>query len=801
MITLTADIVRSTNKKLTMPTLTIDNQTITVPEGKTILEAAEALGIVVPHFCYHKDLGAVGSCRMCAVTVHTGPMPGLKMACLIPVEEGMVVTTGDDASATFRERVGEWLMLNHPHDCPVCDEGGECQLQEMTISSGHGIRRYKGDKGTYTNQDLGPYVAQEMNRCIQCYRCARTYKDYCGGRDFGVMGSRNRVFFGRFKDGMLESDFSGNLVDVCPTGVFTDRTFRFKSRSWDLEQADSVCPHCAVGCATIPGGRLRELQRVCSGDNPQVNASFICDRGRFGSGYASHPERPRQARHKDQNISVEDALTLLESQIRTAVQQHGPEAVLLLGSDRASLETNWLLQRTAKHFGCRVPVLNAHARRHQTAQIAAFDFSDRLASLEDVRNSDLVLVFGVDPLAEAPLLALALRQMVRKQGRVLLYDPRPVELPCEFDHQAFSPAGLQELLENGGVEGRHLRDLLGQAQRPVIVAGADLLGPLGLQSLHAWASGASNAERSCQVYPVLAGANSFGTALLSLPEQDDLLTRLESGKVKALICVETDPLLEAPHGERFSAALAQVDNLVVMDYLPTPLSTNAGLFIPTCPPVEDSGTFINNEGRLRRFRQVIKPGLSLARTGAGEHPSREFTLITPGGDPLPAALVLQRLIRQEQELSELHRHLAEDQPRLKELPTITPGAPGKRVKPAVTRPQKTDKLPEQPAGTFQLVVSPARYGSDLFSRFAAKLAPRLTSTRLYLHPDDLFERGLKDGEKAVVETDFGSFRLTVASRPGMAAGCALVENNGDCPQLIPGAGLSYCHIAPGGADE
>ncbi|MFO7811802.1 MAG: NADH-quinone oxidoreductase subunit NuoG [Pelovirga sp.] len=784
-----------------MPTLTIDNQTITIPEGKTILEAAEALGIMVPHFCYHKELGAVGSCRMCAVTVHTGPMPGVKMACLIAVEEGMVVTTGDETSATFRERVGEWLMLNHPHDCPVCDEGGECQLQEMTISSGHAIRRYQGGKGTYTNQDLGPFIAQEMNRCIQCYRCARTYKDYCGGRDFGVMGSRNRVFFGRFKDGMLESDFSGSLVDLCPTGVFTDRTFRFKSRAWDLEQADSVCPQCGVGCATIPGGRLRELQRVRSGDNPQVNATFICDRGRFGSGYANHPERPRQARQGDQIVSVAAALTVLESQIRAALKQHGPEAVLLVGSERASLETNWLLQRTAKHFGCRVPVLNAHHRRHQTAQMAAYDLSERLASLQDIRSSDLVLVCGVDPLAEAPLLALALRQAVRKGGRVVVYDPRPVELPCDADRVAIAPLALQELLADGGVEGRHLRDLLGQAKNPIIVAGADLLGLAGMQNVQTWAEKISNAERPCLVYPVLAGPNSFGTALLSLPEQDDLLTRLDSGKVKMLVCVDTDPLLEAPEAERFAAALTGLEQLVVLDYLPTSLSRHANLFIPTCPPVEDSGTFINNEGRLRRFQRVLKPGLSLARTVAGEHPPREFSLDTPGSDPQPAVLLLQRLIGQEQSLTELHRQLVQEQPRLAALTSLKAGEAGPRVAPAVARPQSLDRLPEQPAQTLELVVSPARYGGDLFSRYAPKLEPRKRPPCFYLHPDELQAHGLKDGDEAVVETDFGSFKLPVRSQPDMAVGCVLVESSEAFPQLIPGAELGYCVISTGGAHE
>ncbi len=434
-----------------MPTLTIDNQKITVSEDKTILEAAEELGIIVPHFCYHKALGAVGACRMCAVNVHEGSFPGLKMACLVKVEDGMVVTTGDDRATEFRERVGEWLMMNHPHDCPVCDEGGECQLQEQTIASGHSQRRYDGPKRTYQNQDLGPFVAQEMNRCIQCYRCARTYQDYCGGRDFGVMGSRNRVFFGRFEDGELESDFSGNIVDVCPTGVLTDKTYRFKSRAWDLQEAPSVCPHCSLGCATIPGGRLRELQRVRSGENRDVNGFFICDRGRFGSAYVNHLQRPRQARRGDDPASVADALKELKRDARTMITQHGPEAVLLVGSERASLEANWLLQRFAKDLGCRVPVLSAHEPRHQAAQTVAFDLSAQLASLEDVRNSDCVLAVGVDPLAEAPMLAVALRQVVRNDGQVFVYDPRPVELPCDFDHQALAPKDLLDFLVDGGL--------------------------------------------------------------------------------------------------------------------------------------------------------------------------------------------------------------------------------------------------------------------------------------------------------------------------------------------------------------
>ncbi len=537
-----------------MPTLTIDNQQVTVPEGASVLTAAEQLGIVIPHFCYHKALGAVGACRLCAVTVLEGSQKGLKMSCLIPAEEGMVVLTGDERSANFRARVIEWLMINHPHDCPVCDEGGECQLQEMTIAGGHDIRRYRGKKRTYNNQDLGPFVVQEMNRCIQCYRCARTYQDYCGGRDFGVQGSRNRVFFGRFEDGMLESDFSGNLVDVCPTGVFTDKTFRFKSRYWDLQEASSICPHCSLGCATVPGARLRELQRVRSGINPQVNGHFICDRGRFGSGYVNHPERPRQARSdREGTLDIDAAVRLLKSRSQQLIAEHGPDAVLLLGSARASLEANWLLQQWAWQLGCSAPLFGAHSARHAAAQVAAKDLSARLASLEQLRSSDLVVVFGADPLAEAPMLALALRQVIRQGGQVMIYDPRPIELPWEFDHTSLSCQDLLNLV--GGektAEGDMLQDLLQRSERPVLVGGGDLLGPNGLQKLGRLAAELTSEERPCLVHPLLSAPNSFGAALLSPTEPADLLSRLESGLVKMLVCLETDPLLEAPQSSKFA---------------------------------------------------------------------------------------------------------------------------------------------------------------------------------------------------------------------------------------------------------
>ncbi len=225
---------------------------------------------------------------------------------MLPAQDGMVVSTTDEEALAMRRAVIEWLMINHPHDCPVCDEGGECQLQDYTIAGGHGIRRYDGRKRTHVNQYLGEQIEHEMNRCIQCYRCVRFYQEYAGGTDFGVMGRAGSVYFGRQQDGQLESPFSGNLVDICPTGVFTDKTARFRARYWDYDMAPSICPHCSLGCSTVPMARYRELLKVTARRNDAVNGWFICDRGRFSNSAVNAPDRPRQALVDGKAVSMDD---------------------------------------------------------------------------------------------------------------------------------------------------------------------------------------------------------------------------------------------------------------------------------------------------------------------------------------------------------------------------------------------------------------------------------------------------------------------------------------------------------------
>ncbi len=793
-----------------MPTLTIDNLSVTVPAGTNVLEAAKGLGIVIPHFCYHEALGAVGACRLCAMKFEDGPVKGIQMACMVEAKDGMVVSTVDPVAAELRSHVIEWLMMNHPHDCPVCDEGGECQLQDMTIAGGHSIRRFRGPKRTFRNQDLGPFVEQEMNRCIQCYRCVRTYQDYCGGDDFGVLGSRDRIFYGRFQEGRLESPFSGNLVDVCPTGVFTDKPFRFKSRYWDLEEAPSVCPHCSLGCASIPGGRYRELQRVRSGVNRQVNGFFLCDRGRFGYGHANHPERPRHPLLSGREVGWSEALDALRERIADSVAAHGPQSVALLGSPRASLEANALLRRWADELGCRLQ-FEIHPRRDRAARTLAAGLGDKARSLEEIRRSDLLILVGTDPLSEAPMLALAVRQAVRAGGHAALLDPRPVQLPCACAHLPLAQQQLLPALQalaGEGTEGwprqqaivlEGLARQLALAQRPVLIGGADLLGPEGMVALLAAAERLSSAERPCGVLGVLAGPNSYGAALLSPAEADaeGLLAAIAAREVRTLVCLESDPFADHPDPARAQLALAQLEYLAVLDHLPTLAVRRSDLFLPSCAPAESGGSFINSEGRLLGFAPAIAPGIPIRVTGHGDHPPRSFLATTPGSQPRPAWAALAELLEVEVDLASLRRQIAQADPRFAPLVGLDPEGEGLRLGAAAAKPAIPAQHPADPPD-LPLLVTETLFGSELLSAHSAPLAAVTPAPYVLLHPATAAELGLAEAGAAQLSTPFGQARVALRTSAEMSPGLVVVPRLRGTPleTLVPGGGLLDGSLSP-----
>jgi NADH-quinone oxidoreductase subunit G len=804
-----------------MPTLVIDDRQVTVAAGTSLLEAAMELGLVVPHYCYHKALGALGACRVCAVEILAGPEQGLRMACLVPAQDGMVVSTAAPRATGMRRAVTEWLMQNHPHDCPVCDEGGECQLQDMTVAGGHSVRRFQGKKRTFHNQDLGPFIEHEMNRCIQCYRCVRTYREHCGGDDFGVLGSRQRVWFGRFQPGRLESPFSGNLVDVCPTGVFTDRTARFKARVWEMEQAPSICPHCALGCATWPWARYREFVRITARENPETNGFFLCDRGRFGGGGVNHPERPRAPRVDGRERAWPEALGLVRERLGGLVRERGPGVVACLGSARASLEASWLLGRLAEMLGTDRVAHEVHPRRDAAARALAAGLGGLARSQRDIRQSDLVVLCGLDPHAEAPMLALAARQAVRQGARAVCIDPRGPRLPFPAGRIAAWPLPWLRALAARGDEGptgvraaalaglADLRAALAAAASPVLLGGADLLGPEGVRALLALARALSRPERPCGAAVALSGPDSFGGGLLAGEPAgepaglDALLEGIEAGDVRALVCLESDPLAEHPEPARVEAALARLELLVCLDCAPGRTLARAHAFLPTTVPVEMAGAFVNFEGRLQAFERVFSPGLPIRATGGGDHPPREFRPDTPGDLPRPAWAVLAELQDMPPVLASIRAALAAEDARFASLPALEAGQPGVRLPLEEGAPGTEAAGADSPESGLRLLVTEALFGSEPLSALAEpiqRVALEATPDELGLHPDDAREAGLQVGQPARLECALGQVSLPWRPRPEFARGLVLAarRRGGALEAFVPGLGPIACRLGPAG---
>ena len=327
-------------------TIYIDDRGYKADPKQNLLHACLSLGFNLPYFCWHPALGSVGACRQCAVKQFKDEKDThgrIVMACMTAAAEGTRISIQDPEAVVFRAAIIEGMMINHPHDCPVCDEGGHCHLQDMTVMTGHDYRRYAFQKRTFRNQYLGPFVNHEMNRCIQCYRCVRFYREYADGRDFNVFGLRDQVYFGRQADGVLENEFSGNLVEVCPTGVFTDKTLKqHYTRKWDLQMAPSVCVHCGLGCNTTPGERYGRLRQIVTRYSREVNGYFLCDRGRYGYEFVNGEYRIRQARltrdNHPRNITKAEVIERLAPLLAEGRQ------VIGIGSPRASLESNFLLR-------------------------------------------------------------------------------------------------------------------------------------------------------------------------------------------------------------------------------------------------------------------------------------------------------------------------------------------------------------------------------------------------------------------------------------------------------------------------
>ena len=674
-----------------MATVNIDGKDHDLPDGRNLLHAALSQRLDLPYFCWHPAMGSVGSCRLCAVIQYADEADQrgrLQMACMMTVQDGMRISIEAAFAADFRKQVIEWLMENHPHDCPVCEEGGECHLQDMTVMTGHSLRRYAGRKRTWRNQYLGPFIGHEMNRCITCYRCVRYYRDYAGGKDLDAFGSRSRMFFGREEDGVLESEFAGNLVEVCPTGVFTDKPFsKVYTRKWDLQSAPSICPHCSVGCNTFPAERYGVLKRVHNRYHGEVNGYFLCDRGRYGSHFVNHDKRIRHA-----GVRADDGV--FEAPGRDAVLGAAAELMASgdlvgFGSPRASLETNYALKQLVGHENFCPGLADDEA----DTMAAALDIyragGFRIPSLTEVESADAVLVLGEDISNTAARMALAVRQAVRGATFEMARDagipewqdagvrghgqaamsPLFVASAASTRIDEIATATLRGAASDLAVAGFRIADAidmagftddfvgqaakaLARAARPLIIAGSEAREPGLLRAAAniAWTLRRHGRGREAMLALTATEANSYGVAMLGGGlSLNDALGRMRDGATS--IVVENDLCRRAPSDQ------IDIANAVVLDALENPTAEAAAVVMPAATYAEQTGTFVNYETRAQRFYQVFEPtddvapswrwlsaiAESTGRTGLGWSHIDEVTeasasgVFTPLGDSAPTA--------------------------------------------------------------------------------------------------------------------------------------------------------------------
>ncbi len=637
-----------------MPVITIDGVCYDVPPGKNLLETCLSLGMDLPYFCWHPAMGSIGACRQCAVVQYQNAEDQrgrIVMGCMTPVTDGAIFSLTGDKARGFREAIVESLMLNHPHDCPVCAEGGECHLQDMTVMVGHRDRHYRGRKNTHRNQYLGPLINHEMNRCITCYRCTRYYRDYAGGTDLAAMAAHDHVYFGRHQEGVLESEFAGNLVEVCPTGVFTDKTLvNDYTRKWDLQSAPSVCTGCGVGCNTMPGERYGRLKRVHNRFNAEVNGYFLCDRGRFGAGFVNSDralEYPglRDSDGRYRALDHHQAI-LLMAQACSRGRSVG------IGSPRASVESNYLLQTLvgAANFApgfsdSEQPLVNLalQLQQHGAAPIP---------DIKTMESADAVLILGEDVTNTAPRIALALRQSVRN---------RAYEMAAELRLETWQDAAIRNLAQEqrsplfiasvgdtrlddvaehrvslapddiaalgravagiiGGAAELVLDDtlrpqadaiasVLSGAQRPLVISGTGCASAAIMVAARQVTDALASNGKQAMLCLCVPEANSLGQAMLAGADAPDLARlqqRAAAGEVDTLVVLEND-LFRRGNRARVRALLDAFDQVIVLDGMDNATTSAATLALPAASFAESEGTLVSLEGRAQRHYPVFLP--------------------------------------------------------------------------------------------------------------------------------------------------------------------------------------------------
>ena len=608
-----------------MVEIDIDGKKVEIAEGSMVMHAAEKAGTYIPHFCYHKKLSIAANCRMCLVDIEKAPKP--MPACATPVTNGMVVHTKSDKAIKAQQSVMEFLLINHPLDCPICDQGGECQLQDLAVGYGGSNSRYEEEKRVVAVKDVGPLISmQEMSRCIHCTRCVRFGQEVAGVMELGMSHRGEHSSIETFVGQSVDSELSGNMIDICPVGALTSKPFRYSARTWELSRRKSVSPHDSTGANLVVQVKNNQVMRVVPLENEAVNECWIADRDRFSYEALNSPERLHTPMIKQgekwSKVDWQTALEYVANGLKQIKSNHGDASLGALVSPHSTLEE---LHLSAKLLRAQGSDNIDYRLRNQdfTATDGVRYLGMPIAALSSLQR---VLFVGTNLRKEHPLFALRVRQAARAGCAVhaLGTDASGWAMPIAQDMQVPAADWLMQLqgiavavaqlaqvsCPYTGVASEQAlaiaKSLLGGERKAVLLgnAAAHHAQASALQAVAAWI--AANTGAHCGF--LTEAANTVGAQWIGAqPGQGGLNAgQMLAGGLKAVVLLNTEPQWDSAAGSDAVAALAQAQMVVSL----SPFQANmdcADVLLPIAPFTETSGTFVNAEGRVQSFHAVVKP--------------------------------------------------------------------------------------------------------------------------------------------------------------------------------------------------
>jgi len=617
-------------KKKYMVEIELDGQKVEVLEGSTVMHAAEKAGIYIPHFCYHKKLSIAANCRMCLVDVEKAPKP--MPACATPVTQGMVVHTKNEKAIKAQKGVMEFLLINHPLDCPICDQGGECQLQDLAVGYGAGKSRYQEEKRTVFHKDVGPLISmQEMSRCIHCTRCVRFGQEVAGVMELGMSHRGEHAEIETFVGMSVDSELSGNMIDLCPVGALTSKPFRYSARTWELSRRKSVSPHDSTGTNLIVQVKHNKVMRVLPLENEAINECWIADRDRFSYEALNTDDRLLSPMLKQggewKTVDWQTALEYVANGLKQIKSEYGADSIGTLASPHSTLEELHLAASLMRGLGSEnIDHRLRHADFSPSSSVRWLGTS--IASLSQLQR---VLVVGSNLRKDHPLFALRIRHAARNgcavnaiNSEAELASADAWAMPLSNTMLVSSAEWAQALADVAAAiaaEKGVVAPASGQASDAAKAIALSLLGGerkailLGNAAAHhanasvllALANWIAE-QTGATVGYLTEAANTVGAQLVNaLPGSAGLNAgQMLDGKLKAVLLLNNEPEFDSAAGAKARASLNAVQMVVTL----SPFKANMGfsdVLLPIAPFTETPGTFVNAEGRVQGFHAVVKP--------------------------------------------------------------------------------------------------------------------------------------------------------------------------------------------------